>query len=232
MTDYAEEQQNEIEALESIYPDSFNVISSDPHCFTVCVVSEEADAYGPQIESLSVTLKFTYTSKYPDAEPLFELADVDGLPDDSDVVEISDLISTQIEENLGMVMVFTIVSAVQEYLNDKKDSIITKIIEDKEMKEREEKEAEERKCHGTPVTVANFLAWKTKFDYEMMELEQKKAQSEKKSKKLTGREIFMQKHIKEDDSELLEGENVVEVDESLFEDLDDLDLECDEDLTS
>lgn len=42
-----------------------------------------------------------------------------------------------------MVMVFTIVSAVQEFLNDKKDEMITKIKDEDERKEREEKEAEE-----------------------------------------------------------------------------------------
>jgi len=49
----------------------------------------------------------------------------------------------QAEENLGMVMVFTIVSAVQEYLNEKKDLLVNRIKEEEERKEREEKEAEE-----------------------------------------------------------------------------------------
>lgn len=61
------------------------------------MVSEEVDPYGPKIEPLSVTLQFTYGPKYPDEEPLFELVDVDGLPDDSDSDDITDLINTQVQ---------------------------------------------------------------------------------------------------------------------------------------
>ena len=40
MTDYGEEQHNELEALESIYPDSFTVLSENPPSFTIAVTSE------------------------------------------------------------------------------------------------------------------------------------------------------------------------------------------------
>ena len=38
MTDYGEEQRNELEALESIYPDSFTVLSENPPSFTITVI--------------------------------------------------------------------------------------------------------------------------------------------------------------------------------------------------
>ena len=43
MTDYAEEQRNELEALESIYEDSFTVISEQPTSFTITVTSDAGE---------------------------------------------------------------------------------------------------------------------------------------------------------------------------------------------
>ena len=49
----------------------------------------------------------------------------------------------QIEECLGEVMIFNIISAVQEHINEKKDDIKLKAEEEKAKKEKEEKEAEQ-----------------------------------------------------------------------------------------
>ncbi|CAK8678857.1 RWD domain-containing protein 1-like [Clavelina lepadiformis] len=229
MTDYEEEQRDEIEALESIYPDSFTSVSDKPHCFSISVGTEEG-ADEDDVESFSVTLQFTYTQKYPEEAPIFEVVGLDGFEDDGYEEKLNNIINDQIEENLGMAMIFTIVSAVQEHLNVMKDDILERIKHEAERKEREEKEADEKKCRGTPVTVANFLAWKSKFDEEMAEIEKQKMQNEKKTSKLSGKEVFQQMKVEIDDAELLEGEQeAVEVDESLFEDLDDLELDDDED---
>lgn len=82
------------------------------------------------------------------------------------------------------------------------------------------------------------MAWKEKFLKEIEENESEKKVVEKKNKKLTGKYIwknikrwlisfFKGKEIfikKWQSGEEFEGEDVVEVDESLFEDLDELDL--------
>lgn len=41
--DYKEEQANELEALQSIYPDEYEEISADPGEFTILVVPDEQD---------------------------------------------------------------------------------------------------------------------------------------------------------------------------------------------
>lgn len=58
------------------------------------------------------------------------------------------LFAFQAEENLGMVMIFTLVSAVQEKLNEMVDQIKTRREEEKRQKEKEAEEAEkvQRKC--------------------------------------------------------------------------------------
>lgn len=127
-----------------------------------------------------------------------------------------------------MAMVFTIASAIQEYLNGIQDEIKRREEEEKARIEKKLKEEEEKKFHGTPVTVETFLAWKLRFEEEMNEKNKMKERTGEKLK-MTGKELFLSdKNIIED--EILEGETAgVTIDESLFEDLDDLDLEDDPD---
>lgn len=125
-------------------------------------------------------------------------------------------------------MVFTIATAIQEYLNGIQDDIKRREEEEKAKIEKQLKEEEEKKFHGTVVTVETFLAWKLKFQEEINEKKKLKERTSEKLK-MTGKELFLSdKNIIED--EVLEGENAgVTIDESLFEDLDDLDLEDDPD---
>lgn len=84
----------------------------------------------------------------------------------------------------------------------------------------------QKKFEGTRVTVESFLAWQKTF-LERRTLQRKKQKEELAAKgKLTGRQLFM-RDTSLNDSDLqfrqAEGETVA-VDESLFEDLEDLDL--------
>ncbi|TRY55119.1 hypothetical protein DNTS_033228 [Danionella cerebrum] len=220
MTDYGEEQRNELEAIESIYPDSYTVLTEKPTSFTITVASDA----GENDEMVEVTLKFTYVEKYPDEPPLWEIFSQENL-EDSDAEEA--------EENLGMVMIFTLVTAVQEKLNEIIDKIKSRREEEKLQKQREAEEAEKRAFQGTVVTIENFLSWKAKFEEEMMDLKRKKIKEEEQSgkKKLTGKQLFETDHnLDTSDIQFLEdGGNSVEVDESLFQDMDDLDLDDDPD---
>ncbi|KAK1170410.1 RWD domain-containing protein 1 [Acipenser oxyrinchus oxyrinchus] len=226
MTDYGEEQRNEVEALESIYPDSFTVLSKNPTSFTITVTSDA----GENDETVQVNFKFTYVNKYPDEPPLYEILETENL-EDSDVADILTLIQQQVEENLGMVMIFTLLTAVQEKLNEVVDQIKNRREEEKMKKEMEAEEAEKVQFHGTIVTIENFLSWKAKFELEMAELNRKKQKEEEALKsKLTGKQLFERDHnLDTSDIQFLEeAGNNVEVDESLFQDMDDLELEEDD----
>ncbi|KAG7469943.1 hypothetical protein MATL_G00134170 [Megalops atlanticus] len=227
MTDYGEEQRNELEAIESIYPDSFTVLSEDPVSFTITVASDA----GENDETVEATLKFTYVEKYPDEPPLYEIYSQENL-DEADVQDILSLLQQQAEENLGMVMIFTLVTAVQEKLNQIVDQIKNRREEEKRRKEKEAEEAEKVAFQGTVVTIENFLSWKAKFEQEMAELKRKKQKEEEQSgkAKLTGKQLFERDHnLDTSDIQFLEdAANSVEVDESLFQDMDDLDLEEDD----
>ncbi|NP_001002535.2 RWD domain-containing protein 1 [Danio rerio] len=227
MTDYGEEQRNELEAIESIYPDSFTVLSDAPTSFTITVTSDT----GENEETLELTLKFTYVEKYPDEPPLWEIFSQENL-EDSDAEEILTLLKQQAEENLGMVMIFTLVTAVQEKLNEIIDQIKSRREEEKQRKQKEAEEAEKRAFQGTVVTIETFLSWKAKFEAEMIELKKKRQKEEEQSgkKKLTGKQLFETDHnLDTSDIQFLEdGGNSVEVDESLFQEMDDLDLDEDD----
>uniref|UniRef100_A0AAZ3NTU7 RWD domain-containing protein 1 n=1 Tax=Oncorhynchus tshawytscha TaxID=74940 RepID=A0AAZ3NTU7_ONCTS len=185
MTDYAEEQRNELEAIESIYPDSFTVLSEVPTSFTITVTSDA----GENDETIEVTLQFTYVEKYPDEVPLWEIYSQENL-EDSDAEGIFTLLQQQAEENLGMVMIFTLVTAVQDKLNELVDEIKNRREEEKRRKEEAAEEAEKVLFQGTVVTIENFLSWKAKFELEMAELRRKRQKEEEQQQagkiKLTG----------------------------------------------
>ncbi|KAF4103034.1 RWD domain-containing protein 1 [Onychostoma macrolepis] len=227
MTDYGEEQRNELEAIESIYPDSFTVLSEEPTSFTITVTSDA----GENEETVEVTLKFTYVENYPDEPPLWEIFSQENL-EDSDAEDILTLLKEQAEENLGMVMIFTLVTAVQEKLNEIIDQIKNRREEETLRKEREDEEAEKRAFQGTVVTIENFLTWKAKFEQEVTELKKKRQKEEEQAGKgkLTGKQLFETDHnLDTSDIQFLEDVgNSVEVDESLFQDMDDLDLDEDD----
>lgn len=112
-------------------------------------------------------------------------------------------------------MIFTLVTAVQEKLNEIVDMMKNRIEEEKRRKEKEAEEAEKvgklytivisqtrrrrrgtaaTVCsvqvafQGTVVTIENFLAWKATFDLEMTELRRRKQKEEEQGSKskLTG----------------------------------------------
>lgn len=227
MTDFKEEQNNEIEALESIYPEEIEVLKTKPyHVFTITIHSQETDQ-SEEEDQASCVIQFSYVEKYPEEPPLFEIVDNENLEDDQ-IEEIISLINEQIEENIGMVVVFTIVSAVQEKLTVMVEDSKRRKQEEIERKKRQLEEEEQKRFEGTKVTVETFLAWKTKFDAEMAELRKQKIQKEK-TKGLTGKEMFLRdESMADSDLKLLESEEEgVEVDESLFQDMDDLDIDDD-----
>lgn len=226
--DYSEEQKNELEALESIYFDEFCLISPSPTVFTIRVKSDINDIYCEDediVENLACSLKIAYTPKYPDTLPEVEILDTENLTDTDE----EDLLNCVLEygrENLGIVMVFSFVSCAQEWLNSKWDKLKKSRQEEAELRLKQAEEEEMKRFEGTRVTVESFLAWKQAFEEELGIYKKIK---EKDSKKLTGRELFMQDQtLNESDLKFLvdAGEQVA-VDESLFQDLDDLGLEDD-----
>lgn len=225
--DYKDEQHNEIEALESIYCGELEILATEPYyAFVIPIKTEE---YEPDTDNgLSCRLEFTYTPKYPDEPLLISIQEPENFEKDSDE-KLKEHLAEQMQENLGMVMVFTLVSAAQEWLNVQWDRVKLRRRDQAAQKLMEEEEAERKRFEGIRVTVETFLTWKERFDEEMGHTKKKEI-AEREGKKLTGRELFMtDKTLDQSDLKFLDDGDAVKVDESLFQNLDDLELEDDDD---
>ncbi|CAO3623315.1 unnamed protein product [Mucor hiemalis] len=118
-----------------------------------------------------------------------------------------------------MAMIFTMVSIIKEELDNimldaqkAEEDIINE-------RRRKEEEAEQAKFMGTKVTVESFMAWKKKFDAEMLEKDELlKAQRQKELKsKLSGRELFEKdKSLALSDAKYMDQDDVT-VDASQFD---------------
>lgn len=146
--------------------------------------------------------------------------------------EIDDLnlrLSESAQENIGMPMVFTLTSLIQEYLDD-----IGQIRTDKRKKEEEQKLLEEEKKEnekfiGTKVTPETFNEWCKKF-YAARNMPKDKSE---RFNKPTGKELFESRKVNEKSDSAFLDEDDVAVDVSLFEkelSLEELNIE--EDLVS
>lgn len=203
------------------------MIKTSPYAvFELQMASQKSEENQKEDDEASVTVRFSYTEKYPDEVPLIEISESDNLEDDQ-INEMLEFLHKQAEENVGMAMVFTLVSAIQEELTTLVEQTKQRRIDAEERRKKEEEELEQKKFEGTVVTIENFLAWKAKFDAEMAELNKNRVEVDPNAKsKYSGKELFMRDaSLIESDVQFLqqEGENV-EVDESLFQDMDDLDI--------
>ncbi|KAG8719479.1 hypothetical protein FRC08_002726 [Ceratobasidium sp. 394] len=180
MSDYKEVIQEEYEVLESIFIDELKKISDDE--LQIVVQPEEG-----MVESdLKVLLNVRYTPEYPNEVPELELEPEEGELEESEIKELIDGMKTVGEENMGMAMVFTLVSHLREALVT---TIQNRIAREKEIeleKERQLMEAEAARTRGTPVTVESFTVWKIKFMAEMKA--QQEREEEEKLKTLAPKE--------------------------------------------
>ncbi|UYV73506.1 RWDD1 [Cordylochernes scorpioides] len=163
----------------------------------------------------SLLLKFTLGPTYPDDVPVISIAETENLDEDIANTELLEGILLpltemwcQAEQSVGMVMVFTLVNAASEWLCNEVDSIQSRQKKEDEQKKKAKEEEERKKFEGTRVTVESFLRWKAQFEEEIRELQKKEmlARAEALAGKLTG-------------------EEAIKVDESLFQDLEGMDLE-------
>ncbi len=224
--DYKEEQQQEIENLQSIYPDELEVVSENEYTITLLLdtVSERKHR---------VILHVKYPETYPEVVPDLELENdeieeaEDDYEDDEEEEEDNDepklvLISEQVEldqddldeiksnlmqeaeDQIGIPSVFALASSLKdqaEQVFENKVNAKQKQYDDALLaKEREE----QKKFSGTKVTVESFNSWRLKFRAEMgiNDRIEKRRQMLHRGK-LSGKEIF-EKGLAGDDETLEE----------------------------
>ncbi|KAL8118705.1 uncharacterized protein LOC141723915 isoform X1 [Apium graveolens] len=180
MTDYLQEQEMEIEALEAILMDEFKEIHSSEsglntsnRCYQI-TLSPEDDEFDNSITTpVQLGLIFSHTERYPDEPPLLNVISLKGIQT-SDLKSLRDRLEQEASENLGMAMVYTLFSTAKEWLaerfaQDDNDAVA----------EAEERAKDEIIVpHGEPVTVDTFLAWRERFEAELALERAKKVQQQ------------------------------------------------------
>uniref|UniRef100_M4C6W1 RWD domain-containing protein n=1 Tax=Hyaloperonospora arabidopsidis (strain Emoy2) TaxID=559515 RepID=M4C6W1_HYAAE len=154
---------------------------------------------------------------------------------DRQVKEIKELLDQQIEENMGMAMMYTLSEAVRDYLvennregNDGSEhqEMLRRMEQKKKTEEKVEatkleqaivdEENNQREVHGTLVTVETFANWKEKFNAEMQSTK-KVSLKDEATAKLTGRQLWQTGLVTEED-ETEEAENEVECEDAAGDD--------------
>ncbi|CAD7699871.1 unnamed protein product [Ostreobium quekettii] len=181
---------------------------------------------------------FNHTDKYPEEPPNVRVRSIFGLSKE-DVQEIQDLVLEAVDENMGMAMIYTLITCAKELLRNKAN-VPDEVIDEAEAKKRAAEEEEARRqaqrSAGTPVTPENFAEWKAKFDNEMAENAAKlKEQSKIAEKKTgtTGKQWFLQRErVEEDDLGIdlpEEDEFEDEEEDDQLDDIDAVDYDDDDD---
>ncbi|KAL4892163.1 ubiquitin-conjugating enzyme/RWD-like protein [Aspergillus ambiguus] len=202
-----EEQVEEREVLDSIFPEEITDISDTSYRISITLDPPENDF--EETEQPVLILTVSYPADYPDVAPDLDLSAPPNAPkhprldvqDDRD--RLLEALQPTIEENMGMAMVFTLVSTLKECAELLMAERVNAVHALKEMEAAKAEEEENRKFQGTAVTRESFLEWQQKFKQEMedeerrqreeKEAEEKKAKGKgpaKEEKKLTGRELW------------------------------------------
>ncbi|SPN97133.1 related to GIR2 Highly acidic protein with anomalous electrophoretic behavior [Cephalotrichum gorgonifer] len=220
-----DEQVEELEVLESIFPEELTKISDTEFRISVSLDLPQEDSESPA-EQPTILLQIRYPEDYPDKAPHFDLVSPPNavshphfsLSDDREA--LLKTLGEVAEDNLGMAMIFTLVSS----LKDEAEMIVAGRVAELE-KEREEQilaaeRAENAKFHGTPVNPETFMRWREGFIKEMEEKaareEEERLAEMKKAKvkepvRMTGRELWEKglagKAVDEDadDDEVVDG---------------------------
>jgi hypothetical protein len=154
----------------------------------------------------TIILNVQYTPNYPDEAPRLDVTQPPNAPKhpyldiQEDKSRLLSSLTETIEENLGMAMVFTLVTVIK----DSAELLITErqnakqALADIEAAKLEEEE--NKKFQGDAVTRETFIAWRDRFMKEQedeekkaldeKELEDKKSRVKKEEKKMTGRELW------------------------------------------
>lgn len=234
---HQEQQEQEIEALEAIYSEEeIHVACRDYPNIELSIELKSNQYEDPTDDDFDVSLGIEFPEKYPDEIPIITLSGIEDAFSEERIAESINKLQSVAEENLGMVMVFAIVSALQDEIGELVEVKKQAKEEIKEI-EKEKKEAESRKkFEGTIVTPDSFRAWKDKFDDERR-AEIDAAEKERLASlagRLTGRQLFLRDAtLSLSDVTLIGAQDEVEIDESLFdnEELEGLDMDSDEDDT-
>ncbi|KAG6792445.1 hypothetical protein POTOM_001595 [Populus tomentosa] len=196
-------------------------LNTSKRCFQITISPQDDDTDESTDIPVQLGLVFCHTEKYPDEPPLLNVKSLRGIQTD-DLKTLKEKLEQEASENLGMAMVYTLVTSAKEWLSERYS-------QDASNEDIENEEAAKDDVivpHGEPVTVETFLAWRERFEAELA-LERAKLMPESaltapKEKKLTGRLWYESGKAKGaiavDEGSDVEDEEEIDFDDDDFED--------------
>lgn len=115
--DNIEEQREEVETIKAIYPEELSELSSDPPCFMVRLNDLDIPLPSP------LYIKLTLPAEYPEVVPEIEIPNRSNSLPQRVVEDLLRFLQGVAKDSLGMVMVFTIINAAKEWINENTDKI-------------------------------------------------------------------------------------------------------------
>lgn len=154
---------------------------------------------GDDTEPPTILLQVKYPEDYPEQGPILELLPPPNAAAHpffsvaSDKESLLDGLTETIEDNMGMAMVFTLVSTLKENAEQLIVSRQEAAQNVREQKMLAAEREENKKFHGTPVTPETFVAWRAVFRKEMEEakLLEEEAEEAAEKKKNRGKETVV-----------------------------------------
>lgn len=209
-----EEQEQELEVLESIYPDELTKIS--PTNFTIKLSLDT-----PSDRKHSLLLHIKYPPTYPEVIPVIEITipdpdsdEEDEGYDDSDddededghkmihlsevteftrddLREFTEKLKEEAELQIGMPSVFTLATQLKDDAEVKFESKLEQAQKQYDDELLAKEKEEQKKFNGTKVTLESWTKWRNNFREEMKFEQRAKDDYERIHKgKYTGREVF------------------------------------------
>lgn len=118
-----EEQEQEIEALEVIFPDEFEVQQIKPYKFTI-VINSNAE---PEDNHLKMLLQVEWPVDYPQSVPFCLLKNMSPQYLDNKMLDdYEQEIRKKAHESIGMQMMFDICEILRERIADLNDAVVDK----------------------------------------------------------------------------------------------------------
>ncbi|VDK35438.1 unnamed protein product [Gongylonema pulchrum] len=144
--DYETTQQEELEALEAIYPDELEITCNEyPNISLKISLHSHPDKDAENTpHTFQVTLVLQLPASYPDIIPVIEIQGLEDCFSSERIERVQRTLCGIAQDSLSMPMVFTIVSSLQEEIGHLVEDFEARKIKAEE-EAKEQKEALERK---------------------------------------------------------------------------------------